>query len=220
MKNKIFFSWMLLSMLSAYNGRAQDDFIADIDGNMYKTVIIGTQTWMAENLRTSRLHDGTAITYAEKNALWATSPMAYCWYDNDTAYKSSYGAIYNWQTINSKKLCPAGWHVASETDWLILMDQAGGKSLAGGKLKESGTTHWVSPNTGATNESGFSALPGGGRANIGFFKIGTTGFWWTSSTSGMGVPRYVTLKSNNEKLSFAEYNASYGFSVRCIKDQE
>jgi uncharacterized protein (TIGR02145 family) len=221
MKIKLFTSGLFcLLLFSIEISIAQTDSATDIDGNVYKTVVIGTQTWMAEDLRTTKLNNGNPIPNPAKHLEWWTmlSP-AYCWYDNnEELYGKPYGAIYNWYAVNTKELCPSGWHVATEADWTILIDFLGGKSVAGGKLKETGNDHWAEPNTGATNQSGFNALPGGGRANIGYFKIGTSGFWWTSSVKGMGIPRYVSLSKGSAKAALAEYKGSYGFNVRCIKD--
>jgi len=137
--------------------------MTDVDGNNYKTIKIGNQEWMAENLKTTKYKDGTSIPL-----FTAATPMAnftspgYCWYNSDSAtYRNSYGALYNWYAVNTGKLAPTGWHVPTEAEWNTLIAYLGGESVAGGKLKEAGTSHWSSPNTGATNEVGFSALPGG-----------------------------------------------------------
>ena len=134
--------------------------IADIDGNIYNTVIIGTQVWMKENLKATKLNDGTNILLETDNATWISlTDPAYCWYNNDaSSYKNTYGALYNWFTVETGKLCPTGWHVPSDAEWFTLIDFLGGESVAGGKLKEIGNTHWNSPNTGATDEYGFTAI--------------------------------------------------------------
>ena len=122
--------------------------VQDIDGNNYLTVTIGTQIWMAENLRTTKYNDGTAIPLVTDNTTWAnlTTP-AYCWYNNDAKTNgSTYGALYNWYSVNTKKLCPTGWHVPNDTEWTTLTTYLGGTAVAGGKLKETGTAHWYSPN--------------------------------------------------------------------------
>ena len=140
--------------------------IKDIDGNKYKTVTIGTQVWMAENLKTTKFNDGTPIPMVKENDAWAnlTTP-AFSWYNNDSIdNKRNYGALYNWYTVSTNKLCPVGWHVPTEAEWATITAYLGEVGLAGGKLKDAGTVHWRTPNTGATNESGFTALPGGYRS--------------------------------------------------------
>ena len=136
--------------------------VADNEGNSYQTIQIEAKTWMAENLRTNKLNDGTPVAYVTGNPEWAalTTP-GYCWPDNDIGYKDVYGALYNWHAVNTGKLCPAGWHIPTDAEWTDLETVLGGASIAAGKMKAEGTTHWINPNSGATNESGFTALPGG-----------------------------------------------------------
>ena len=158
--------------------------LTDIDGNAYKAIKIGNQVWMYENLKTTKLNDGTAIPLVTTSAAWGnlTTP-GYCWYNNDEASnKNVYGALYNWYTINTGKLCPAGWHVPTVAEWTTLTTFLGGESVAGGKLKETGIAHWKSPNTGASNETGFTALPGGFRDFDGVFaQIYNSGCWWSAT---------------------------------------
>ena len=159
------------------------DFIdcQDGDGNNYPIVTIGTQTWMTENLKTTKYNDGTDIPLVIVDTAWnSLSTPAYCWYNNDFINKVNYGALYNWYTVSTSKLCPKGWHVLSDAEWTVLTTYLGDN--AGGKLKEAGFTHWSSPNTVATNESGFTALPGGFRWSSGYFYfVGYNGLWWSSS---------------------------------------
>ena len=140
-------------------------FVVDIDDNIYTVVTIGEQEWIGENLKTTRYNDGTPIPLLEDELIWEDAydnkTPAYAWYDNDIINKNIYGALYNWYTVGTDKLCPTGWHVPSKEEYITLAEFAGGEDIAGGKLKETGTTHWKSPNTGATNELGLSALPGG-----------------------------------------------------------
>lgn len=133
-------------------------FIADADGNTYKIIKIGDQVWTAENLRTTRYNDGTEIPLVTDYTAWTnlTTP-AYAWTNNDIGNKSVYGALYNWFAVKTCKLCPSGWHVPTDAEWTILENHLGGISVAGGKMKETGTEHWFAPNTDATNESGFTA---------------------------------------------------------------
>jgi uncharacterized protein (TIGR02145 family) len=198
--------------------------VQDIDGNVYNTVTIGTQTWTVENLMTTRFDDGTPIPLVTDNSVWASSNApAYCWFNNDAAtYQATYGALYNWYSINpvsngGKNICPTGWHAPTDPDWTSLTTFLGGLSVAGGKLKETGTLHWQTPNTGATNETGFSALPGGSRDMSGAFTpIGTVGYFWTVTMYSPieGWNRNIDYNSNGVN-SFYNYKQS-GFSVRCL----
>jgi len=199
--------------------------VSDVDGNIYYTITIGTQSWMVSNLRTTRYNDNTIIPEVTDNIAWSQlSSPAYSWYENDSTKNSKVGALYNWYAVNmatngEKNVCPTGWHVPTDNDWVILTTFLGGESVAGGKMKERGLTHWQKPNTGASNQSGFTGLPGGGRYSTGRFRgIGTRAGWWSStelmSTSGRG--RYL----------YYEYSMVYrgsgskrdGFSVRCVRD--
>ncbi len=199
--------------------------MSDADGNVYKTVIIGTQTWMAENLKTTKYRDGlTNIPLETGNANWAglTTP-AYCWYANDeTTNKPVYGAMYNWFTVNTGNLCPTGWRVPTDDDWTTLTTFLGGESVAGGKLKETGTDHWLTPNTGATNESGFTALPGGYRYRLDgtFNDIGKLSYWW-SSTEYIYDPAkaYYREMFNDQAAVYREgATKTAGKYVRCLKE--
>ena len=151
--------------------------VTDIDGNVYHTVTIGTQTWMVENLKTTRYRNGEAIPNITDNASWAALiTCAYCDYNNIPSNSITYGKLYNWYAVNdSRNIAPMGWHVSTDAEWTTLTTFLGGTSIAGGKLKENGTIHWNSPNVGATNETGFSALPGGYRLNSGFYGAGDSG---------------------------------------------
>jgi len=193
----------------------------DIDGNVYKTIVIGTQTWMAENLKTTRLSDGTPISLVtDSTAYFNLTTSGYCWYYNDAAtYKNSLGALYNWYAVNTGKLAPAGWHVPTETEWKTLITYLGGDSIAGGKMKETGTIHWSPTNTGATNECGFTGIPAGERGYGGEFGfIGHEGSWW-SSTPWNNSASYRLLSYDNTRVyrDFHDY-PTIGISIRCIKD--
>lgn len=199
--------------------------VADIDGNIYKTIKIGDQWWMAENLKTTRLNDGTAIPLIEQNSEWlitaANHLPALSWYDNDTGNKNTYGALYNWAAAGNNRLCPAGWHVPDESEvfelsFFIDPESENGyySSISGGALKENGTEHWNSPNTGATDEYGFTARPGGTRNVEGnFINLGTAGSWWSDD----GLASYNMLY-DDASLLFSEGGNEYGRSVRCVKD--
>jgi len=194
--------------------------LEDIDNNLYYSVTIGTQTWMQENLKTTHHNDGTGIPLVTDNTEWKNlSTPGYCWYDNnESGYKSTYGALYNWYTVNTGKLCPAGWHVPANGEWITLSNYLGGESVAGNKLKEAGSIHWSDLNT-ATNESGFTALPGGNRLDDGTFAdIGNNGYWWSSSLVLPSLSYNVSLYSNSGNLARGSNLNVYGFSIRCIKD--
>ncbi len=194
--------------------------ITDIDGNVYHTVAIGNQVWMAENLQTTRFNDGTAIPLVSGDSAWAadTTP-GYCWYEGDSAAgRTTWGALYNWYSVNTGKLAPAGWHVATDTEWSTLMDFLG-DSVAGGELKDTGTSLWSSPNTGATDQTGFSALPGGYRTYDGVFQSGGMyGYWWsaTANSAGLAWYRYVGYNYAPANRSYTDMNS--GFSVRCVRN--
>src|SRR5690554_4692787 len=194
--------------------------ITDIDGNTYKTVTIGTQTWMAENLKVTKYNDGIAIPNVTDDTAWEElTTGALCDYDNTPSNSETYGKLYNWHAVNTGKLCPTGWHVASDAEWTELTDYLGGTSVAGGKLKETGTTHWASPNTGATNETGFTALPGGYRCGYGSFNgIGLGGYWW-SATEYFATSAWARGLSSDYSGVFRSYDyEEFGFSVRCVRD--
>ena len=192
--------------------------ISDYDGNVYNTVKIGGQIWMAENLKTTKYNNGTDIPLVTDNTAWAnlTTP-AYCWYNNNSSYKDTYGALYNWYTVNTGNLCPSGWHVPSDAEWTTLIDYLGGEP--GGKLKETDTTHWHSPNIGATNESGFTALPGGVRDVSGMFgNIGYYGYWWSATEDGTDLAWYRDMTYNGSYVARYNTHKKLGFSVRCVRD--
>jgi uncharacterized protein (TIGR02145 family) len=200
------------------------DSVTDVDGNVYKAVKIGSQIWMAENLKTTKYNDNTAIPLVTDNLAWAqlTTP-GYCFYANDDLInKSIYGALYNGYAVNTSKLCPTGWHIPSDNEWLTLESLFGGGELAGGALKEKGYSHWQTPNTGATNESGFTGLPGGfhdsGEYGGIYNYLGTYGYWWTSDAyirdlryDGTTTDRHIYWGDNAK-------NNRGGFSVRCVKN--
>lgn len=195
--------------------------VSDIDGNTYSTIVIGTQTWMAENLKTTKYSDGTAIPLVTDGGAWAAlSTPGYCWNNNDEAtYKATYGALYNWHAVNTGKLCPAGWHVSTNAEWTTLTTYLGGEAVAGAKLKESGTAHWTSPNAGATDETGFTALPGNSRdSGGGFHDIGGYGYWWTATQTDLIEAWYRYLFYNNNVLAGGDLSKVFGFSVRCARD--
>ena len=195
--------------------------INDYDGNSYSVIRIGNQLWTGENLKTTRYVTGTAIPIVTDNDAWnALTTPGYCWYDNNmSAYKDIYGALYNWYAVNAGNLCPAGWHASTDDDWITLANYLGGQSEAGGSLKEMGTSHWFSPNTGAANEDNFTALPGGYRFDSGVFdNLRSTGYWWTSTTYTSSDAWYRNINYNESRLFRATKNKKFGHSVRCVRD--
>lgn len=200
--------------------------VKDIDGNIYKTVLIGDQEWMGENLRTTKLNDGTAIANETDMTKWIqiTTP-AYSWLENDEAKKMPYGALYNWFSVNTGILCPAGWHVPTDEDWTKLTDFLGGAETAGGKLKEPGTGFWTAPNAGATNETGFSAIPAGYRYGYfwgdgKFYEKGINGYYHTSTECTNTHMWTRTFNTVNTKVYRSIFVKNNGFSVRCVKSSK
>lgn len=204
-----------------FNSSVTYGTVSDSDGNIYKTVTIGTQTWMAENLRTTTFNDTTDISKIVSADTWAAMySAAYCNYNNtlDKDSIATFGRLYNFYAVATEKLAPEGWRVATDEDWQILVDYLGGTESAGAGLKELGLTHWSSPNTGATNSSGFTALPAGTRTSSGTFEgSGTSGYWWSSEeyNSYFGWRRAIT--SGSISILNGNLNKKYGFSVRCVK---
>ncbi|MEI7828819.1 MAG: fibrobacter succinogenes major paralogous domain-containing protein [Prolixibacteraceae bacterium] len=195
--------------------------VSDFEGNAYNTIQIGSQTWMAENLRSVKLSDGSSIAKVTDQTTWSnlTTP-AYCFYDNDSvSAKYNFGALYNWYVVDTKKLCPTGWHVPNIDDWIALSTLLGVDSLAGGTLKEAGTSKWATPNLYGTNEYGFNAIPSGYRFYNGSFQnVGYSGNYWSATEYTPSKAWYLYLTYSNGKLSKNSYDKTYGFSVRCIKN--
>ena len=194
--------------------------VTDIDGNVYHTVTIGTQVWMVENLKTTKYRNGDAISYVTGS--WVSLVTgAYCWYNNDAANKTTYGGLYNWYAVaDSRNIAPTGWHVATDAEWTKLTTYLGGESVAGGKLKETGTTHWSSPNAGATS-SGFAALPGGYRDayDDSFDYVGYAGYWWSSTARDAALAWPRGLDYDGADVTRNGSDKRDGFSVRCVRDQ-
>lgn len=193
--------------------------VTDIDGNIYKTIKIGNQVWMAENLKTTRYNDGTPIPNVTDNNEWSKLKTgAFCYYDNDSEYNTIYGKLYNWYAVGTGKLAPKGWHVPSDDEWKTLTTYLGGEEIAGGKMKS--TQYWQSPNVGASNSSGFNGLPGASRTyNKGMYTVfGYYGFFWSSENCSYSDTYIRMLDSHlSDAYKLAHFKAS-GFSVRCIKD--
>lgn len=200
-----------------------------------QTVTIGSQIWTTKNLEVTTYRDGTLIPQVSDPTAWRNlTTGAWCYYNNDTANGTTYGKLYNWYAVAGifnaaslsdvtlrKKLAPTGYHVSTDAEWTTLTTSLGGETVAGGKMKETGTTHWTNPNTAATNSSGFTALPGGARgdgAAGGDSDIGAYGFWWSSSEVGV-TNAWSRDIGNYGGAAFRSYpKKHYGFSVRCLKD--
>jgi uncharacterized protein (TIGR02145 family) len=204
--------------------------IIDGSGNIYQSVTIGTQTWLTTNLTTTKYNDGTAIPNVAGSATWkALLSGVYCDYSNAVLNSATYGKLYNYYAVDKntatkvasnggRNICPIGWHVPSDAEWTTLVNYLGGESEAHGKLKETGTVHWKTPNTGATNSSGFTALPGGAREGGVYFGIGLGGYWWSYTEANTFFVWSRCLTSNNLWVSNNSLDKNFGMSVRCLKD--
>jgi len=230
----------LLALVFIYSCTPQDapnTFTDSRDGKVYKTVTIGEQVWMAENL--AYLPSVVGPATGSEDAGNETVAFYYVYgYDGTdvaaakaTANYSTYGVLYNWTAAMNgaasndanpsgvQGVCPDGWHLPSDEEWTQLADFLGGTSVAGGKMKEAGTAHWTTPNTDATNSSGFTALPGGYRSNAGAFSgFGTNGLWWSSSQYGTSNAWFHTLYYDGSYVLRSHANKENGFSVRCVRD--
>ena len=235
---------VLLGAEGGLNPDLEYDTVTDIDGNMYATIEIGSQVWMAENLKVTHYPDGTPITEISDEAEWndmSPSTQAFCWYNNEIEYRDTTGALYTWaaaingvfsnDTIGPQGVCPDGWHLPSDAEWKELemflgMRQADADSHdwrgtdEGGQLKEVGFSKWALPNEGATNTSGFTALPGGFRSlKGGFYNINTyAAFWTATENQGISKSWYRTLNQNTAQVYRQYNNMQLGLSVRCVKD--
>lgn len=177
--------------------------------------------WMVINLDVSHYRNGDVIPQVTDATVWSSlTTGAWCYYNNDPANGAIYGKLYNWYAVNDPRgLAPEGWHVPTDAEWTILSNAFGGESVTGGKMKTTGTIRWNSPNTNATNEIGFSALPGGFRYYDGkFSSIGANGHWWTATERYSKVAFYRSIYHDGGTLFRAENLAGFGFSVRCIRD--
>jgi uncharacterized protein (TIGR02145 family) len=200
--------------------------MTDQQGNVYKTIVIGTQEWMAENLNTSIYRNGDPIPTNLANSEWLFSDSgAWAYFNNDANYACPYGKLYNWYAcVDARQLCPAGWHVPTDAEWTILTDYLGGEAVAGGRMKTTGTSEaatglWQSPNTGATNSSGFSGAPGGYRGQDGNYDLfDVKGYWWSSSEGDFISAGLRNLDFNFDDVLRFYYAKNHGFSVRCLRD--
>lgn len=213
----LLYAGIFLAFLSACEKTSDKRGLTDIDRNIYDTVIIGNQVWMAENLKTTRLNDGAEIPLVADDTAWSNlKTPGYCWYGNYEAFfnLNHYGALYNYFAVTSGKLCPVGWHVPDTDEWYTLIIFLGNE-IAGGKMKETGTRNWLTPNTGATNESGFNALPGGFRNAYykDFQHFRSAGHFWHSESADA-----MRVTYSSEDVIHGSMSQNDGLSVRCVKD--
>jgi uncharacterized protein (TIGR02145 family) len=207
-----------------FNSGLSYSTMKDNDGFSYKTIQIGSQTWMAENLRSTKFRNGETIAEVTSNSAWTgLTTAAYSNYENteDIDQLATYGRLYNWFAIaDSRGLAPAGWHVPTDREWEQLVNELGGMQSAGGSLKEAGNTHWTAPNTGANNSSGFTALPAGRREYTDgrFINNSFNTFWWTSSLYNPDYSWYYQINYDFSSVIVANFHKQYGFSVRLVKD--
>ena len=215
------------------NNNQQTGTVTDYDGNVYKTVKIGNQWWMAENLRTTHYADGTPIKLIEDGSSWnsiSDSEKAYCYPQYDTNVDKKYGMLYTWTAAtngegyssdvpsNIQGVSPEGWHIPSEGEWEQLKSYLGGEEVAGGKMKEIGMVSWKTPNTDATNESGFNALPAG---RTGYMELGQYVYFWSTNESCFPCgPGAYWLSYNSSYFYYGGPLIGDGCSVRCIKDTQ
>jgi uncharacterized protein (TIGR02145 family) len=185
-------------------------------------ITIGNQAWSSTNLNVSSYRNGDVIPQVTDQTTWnSLTTGAWCWYNNDSVtYAATYGKLYNWYAVNDTRgLAPSGWHIPTDAEWTILTNYLGGTSIAGGKMKKNGTSNWKSPNTGATNESGFSALPGGSRESDGAFtNVGNFGCWWSASENTPTTARFSYLDYSFAGVLILTDNKKRAFSVRCVRD--
>ncbi|MCU0370117.1 MAG: fibrobacter succinogenes major paralogous domain-containing protein [Bacteroidales bacterium] len=201
--------------------KEESDTVTDIDGNVYHTVKIGDQVWMAENLKVTGYRNGDSIPVVEGSQEWdELHSGAYCNMNNEGLTAAAFGHLYNWYAVSDKRgLCPPGWHVPSDNDWDVLIGYLGGEEVAGGKLKSTDSSFWKPPNTGAVDLVGFAGLPGGTRWDKGLFLyFGYYGLWWSSTAEDADFAWYRNLIYDNPACFRNHFRKNFGCSVRCIKD--
>jgi uncharacterized protein (TIGR02145 family) len=219
--NRLYLSATIIAFIAVIIPVKGQEGVRDYDGNIYRTVTLGKQVWMAENLKTTHYSDGEAIPEIKDDSQWTNlSTGAYCMNNNDKNISAIYGYLYNWFVIsNSHKICPVGWHVPSANEWKSLETYLGGVGSAGAKMKEAGTGKWADPNTKADNSSGFTGLPGGSRNSDGTFNIpGENGMWWTATEFSITTAWHRRLYFNVGFIDNIFSPRTEGFSIRCIKD--
>jgi uncharacterized protein (TIGR02145 family) len=223
MKNSfLLLSIIFLTLVANLQSQEKGSFIDPRDSTVYVTIKIGNQVWMAENLHATRYRNGDPVTNVKENAKWSSlTKGAYCDYKNSVANSKTYGRLYNFYAVSDPRgIAPEGWHVPTIAEWTAMLEKLGGAVESGGKLKEAGTVHWLTPNTGAINSTGFSALPGGccfgGMEQ--FYDIGKTGYFWSSTSDNVNDAQHEIMYNNNNGVSKYSGKKTNGFSLRCIKD--
>ncbi|MFM1874649.1 MAG: hypothetical protein RL266_386 [Bacteroidota bacterium] len=195
--------------------------VTDIDGNSYGSIIIGTTEFTLSNLNVEHYRNGDPIPQVQDFEEWTDlSTGAWCYYENNSANGTTYGKLYNWYAVNDPRgLAPDGWHIPSDLELTTMIDFLGGKEVAGGKMKTTGTEHWLSPNEDATNASGFSGLPGGRLDdNIGFGRLKEEGHWWSSTAHSVPFAWSQAIAYSSDASSRLYGQKRNGNSVRCVKD--
>lgn len=212
------FSFCISALLG---GCVKEGTVTDIEGNVYRTVFIGGDEWMAENLKTARYRTDEPIPNVTDSAEWAAlTTGAWAYFENDAAHDADYGKLYNWLAItDSKGVCPEGWHVPDDSEWDALLGKLGGSSIAGCALKERGSDHWETPNECATNSSGFTAVPGGYRDLQGFINLGRHGVYWTSVEDNDDRAWFRSIHYNNGMVLRLFTSKNNELSVRCVRDK-
>lgn len=220
-----FEGWNGSSWISLTGGPCDGlNIVKDIEANTYPTVGIGAQCWTAVNLRTTMYNDGTPIPHEPASTDWGTLiTPAFCWYNDNIGNASPFGALYNWYVVDTlsnggKNVCPAGWHVPSESEYAEMINYLGGENLAGIKLKEAGNVHFLSSNETATNLSGFTAMPAGYRVNTSFYEKGYYAQYWTTTPSNATQSFFVDIEYDGEYAYLSDQNKNRGNSIRCVKD--
>lgn len=232
--NKIVMPIITLFIILSFTEAPLINNFTDIDGNVYKTVILGKYEWMAENLKTTTYNDGTKIPFVTDDSTWANlNTGAYCWYNNDEHNSVTYGALYNWYAVNSGKLCPEGWRVPTEEEWNYMEeyvnshlvdvefdsdDQLTRGSKTGKYLKSK--SGWIEYGNGPDTFA-FAALPGGERqASKGkFFHVGRNGFWWSATEHDETQAKFRCIIYSLDDITHNTHPKRFGFSVRCIRDK-
>lgn len=218
---KVISMLIFISAIALLIAKSQSQTVTDYDGNVYHTVFIGSQVWLKENLKTTHYNNGVPIPNVPGGASWATlTTGARCYYNNDSsAYDSVYGALYNWYAVNdTNEICPSGWHVPTDAECTAIETFLGGSFFAGGPMKEAGTAHWSAPNTGATNSSGFTGLPGGMLGvNYTFQTINQNDLWWTSTQQSLGGAWSRYLWYLNAGVDRNPTPKTIALSIRCMR---
>ena len=205
----------------SFNSKIQYGQVSDKEGNNYRTVVLDNKTWMAENLRVTKYKNGESIetTNPNQDISKVSEPKYYWSYKGKDSLSKIYGNLYTWYVIQDPRgVCPEGFHVPSDQEWISLINSLDGNIEAGAKLKETDFVHWFKPNANATNKSGFTALPGGYRDNDGkYYVLGFRGYWWSSKKNYVVMAWNSGLIYNNDILERLDFLKKNGLSVRCVK---